>query len=53
MSATEGALISVVTQVPVTGDVKEDPVAIAREGFAFMDVIVDNIQSLCQQNEEK
>jgi cell division septum initiation protein DivIVA len=28
-------------------------VATTREGFAFMDATVDNIQRLCQQNEEK
>jgi cell division septum initiation protein DivIVA len=42
-----------VTQVPVIGDVREDPVATTREGFSFMDATVDNIQRLCQQNEEK
>jgi hypothetical protein len=50
---TEGAPLSVVTQVPVTGDVREDPVATTREGFSFMDATIDNIQRLCQQNEEK
>jgi small-conductance mechanosensitive channel len=49
----KGAPLSVVTQVPVTGDVREDPVETTREGFAFMDATVDNIQRLCQQNEEK
>jgi hypothetical protein len=51
--AAEGAPLSVVTQVPITGDVRENPVATTREGFAFMDATVDNIQRLCQQNEEK
>jgi hypothetical protein len=40
---TEGAPLSVVTQVPVTGDVREDPVATTREGFSFMDATIDNI----------
>jgi hypothetical protein len=39
--------------VSVTGDVRENPVATTREGFAFMDATVDNMQRLCQQNEEK
>jgi hypothetical protein len=39
--------------VPVIGDVRENPVETTRKGFAFMDATVDNIQSSCQQNEEK
>jgi hypothetical protein len=50
---TEGAPLSVVTQVPVTRDVREDPVATARAGFSFMDATVDNIQRLCQQTKKK
>jgi hypothetical protein len=42
-----------VTQVPVTRDVREDPMETTRAGFSFMDAIVDNIQRLCQLNEEK
>jgi predicted nuclease with TOPRIM domain len=49
----EGAPLSVVTQVPIIGDVREDPVATTKVGFSFMDATVDNIQRLCQQNEEK
>jgi predicted nuclease with TOPRIM domain len=52
-STAEGAPLSVVTQVPVTGDVREDPMETTRVGFSFMDATVDNIQRLCQQNEEK
>jgi len=51
--ASKGAHLSVVTQVLVTGDVRENPVATAREGFVFMGAIVDNMQRLCQHNEEK
>jgi hypothetical protein len=36
-SVEEGAPLSVVTQVPITGDVREDVVATTRAGFAFMD----------------
>jgi hypothetical protein len=50
---TKGAPLLVVTQVPITGDVKEDPVETTRAKFAFMDAIVDNVQRLFQQNEEK
>jgi hypothetical protein len=39
--------------VLVTGDVGENLAAIVRVGFAFMDAIVYNMKSLCQQNEEK
>jgi hypothetical protein len=39
----EGAHLSVVTQVLVTSDVREDPVATTREGFGFMDATMDNI----------
>jgi hypothetical protein len=45
--------ISVVTHVPVTGDVRENPIATTTSGSAFMNANVDNIQRLCQQNEEK
>jgi predicted nuclease with TOPRIM domain len=50
---TEGAPLSVATQVPVTGDVREYLVAINSAGSTFMDETIDNIQRLCQQNEEK
>jgi hypothetical protein len=53
MPVMKGAPISVVTQVPVTGDVREDLVATTRVGSAFMDANIDNIQRLCKQNEEK
>jgi hypothetical protein len=53
MLVIEGAPILVVTQVLVKEDVKEDLVATARANSAFMDTTIDNIQRLCQQNEEK
>jgi hypothetical protein len=53
VSVTEGAPISVVTHVPVTGDVREDPISTAKAGSAFMNANIDNIQRLCRQNEEK
>jgi hypothetical protein len=53
MSVMEGDPISVVTQVPVMGDVRKDHVATTRASSAFMDANIDNIQRLCKQNEEK
>jgi hypothetical protein len=54
VSVTEGMPISVVTHVPVMGDVREDPIATTTTGSTFMNANVDNIQKrLCQQNEEK
>jgi hypothetical protein len=53
VTTTKGDPLSVVTQVPITGDVTENPVAKKRAVFAFMDAIVDNMQRLWQQNEEK
>lgn len=50
---TEGMPLSVVTHVPVIGDVRENPIAMAMVGSTFMNTNVDNIQRLCQQNEEK
>jgi hypothetical protein len=50
---TEGALISIVTHVPVMRDVREDHVSIATIGSMFMNSNVENIQRLCQQNKEK
>jgi len=51
--ATKGSPLSVVTQVPIIENVRENYEATAREGFTFMDENVDNIQRLCKQNEEK
>ena len=39
--------------MPITGDVRENPMATTRAGFAFMDANVDNIQRLFQKNKEK
>jgi hypothetical protein len=50
---TKGAPLSVVTQVPNTGYVREHPMEKTREGYAFMDATIDNIHRLCQQNKEK
>jgi hypothetical protein len=44
----EGVPISVVTQVPIIGDVKEDHVATCKADSAFMDATIDNVQRLCQ-----
>jgi hypothetical protein len=49
----EGDNLLVVNKVPITGDVKEDHVETTREGVAFMDATVENIQRMCQENEEK
>jgi hypothetical protein len=49
---TQGMLISVLMQVPITGDVRENPIATASAGTAFMNANEDNIQRLCQQNQE-
>jgi hypothetical protein len=48
----EGVTLLVFTQVPVTRDVREDPVAKTRVGFAFMNANIYNIQRLWKQNEE-
>jgi hypothetical protein len=53
MPVLEGDHISVVTQVLVMGDVREDPVETTRAGSAFMDANIYNIQRLLKQNEEK
>jgi vacuolar-type H+-ATPase subunit I/STV1 len=45
--------ISVLTQVPITGDVRENPIATATAGTTFMSTNEDNIRRLCQQNQEK
>jgi len=44
---TKGAHFSMVTQVPITGYVREDPVEKTRVGFSFMDVTMENIQRIC------
>jgi len=51
--AAKGAPLLVITQVPITRDVRENPMATTRAGFAFMDANVDDIQRLCQKNEGK
>jgi hypothetical protein len=50
---TQGMSISVLTQVPIIGDVRENPIATASVGTAFMNANEDNIRRLCQQNQEK
>jgi hypothetical protein len=50
---TKGIPISVVTHVPLTGDVREDPIATTTTNSTFMNANVDNIHRLCQHNEEK
>jgi hypothetical protein len=42
-----------VTEVLVTRDVRKDLVETSKACFSFMDATVENIQRLCQQNEEK
>jgi hypothetical protein len=49
----EGIPISVVTHVLLTGDVREDPIAIATYESTFMNTNVNKNQRLCHQNEEK
>jgi hypothetical protein len=51
--AAEGAPLSVVTYVIVIGSLSENPMEIEKERFVFMDATIDNMQRLCQQNEEK
>jgi hypothetical protein len=43
MSVMEGDPISVITQVPVMRDVREDPMETTIAGSAFMDANIDNI----------
>jgi len=50
---TEGASISVVTHVPVTGDVREDTIATTMVVLTFINTNVDNIRILFQQKKEK
>jgi hypothetical protein len=50
---TKGAPISVVTQVLITGDVKEDLVETTRDGFGFIDATIDNIHRLCDRTKRK
>jgi hypothetical protein len=49
----KGIPISVVTHVPATGDVVENPIEMTMNSSVFMNVNVDNIRRLCQWNEEK
>jgi hypothetical protein len=53
VSTTQGMLISILTQVPIIGDVGENPIATSVVGTAFMNANEDNIKRLCQQNQEK
>jgi predicted nuclease with TOPRIM domain len=53
MLVMKGDTISVVTRVPVIGDVREDILETTRVGYAFMDTNINNIQRLCKQNEKK
>jgi hypothetical protein len=39
--------------VPVTRDVRKNPVETTRERFSFMDETVDNMKRLCQHNMDK
>jgi hypothetical protein len=48
VSTIEGSPLSVVTQVPVIGYVREDLMETTKEGSAFMDATIENIQMLCQ-----
>ena len=41
MPVMEGDLISVVTHVSITRDVRKDLLVTAREGFAFIDANID------------
>jgi len=50
---TQGIPISVIAQVPITGDIRENPIASATAGTTFMSANEDNIRRLCQQNQEK
>jgi vacuolar-type H+-ATPase subunit I/STV1 len=45
--------ISVVTHVLITGDVRKNPIETTMTSSTFMNDNVDNIQRLCQQNEDK
>jgi hypothetical protein len=47
---TQGIPISVLAQVPVTGYIRENPIASATAGTIFMSANEDNIRRLCQQN---
>jgi small-conductance mechanosensitive channel len=52
-SVTKGMPISIVTHVPMMGDVREDPIATTTIRSTFMNTNADNIQRLCKHNEEK
>jgi hypothetical protein len=50
---TQGMPISILTQVPITGDVRKNSIATTTTGTTFMSANEDNIRRLCQQNQEK
>jgi hypothetical protein len=45
--------ISVLTQVHITEDVREDPIGTTTTNTPFMSASEDNIKRLFQQNQEK
>jgi len=50
---TQGMLISVLTQFPMTSDVRDNLIATASSDTTFMNSNKDIIQRLCQYKEEK
>jgi hypothetical protein len=50
---TQGMSISVLTQVLMTRNVRENPIATTSVGTTFMNSNEDNIHRLCHQNQEK
>jgi hypothetical protein len=53
VSKTQGMSILVLTQVPIIGDIRENPIVTFTTGTAFMNNNEYNIRRLCQKNQEK